>query len=268
MYHVRCVPLGVPPRGPRGPAIRGPAGASCATCGRMLIPHSRMRYGSESAARRAGVQRSRARRPPGARGRRVFAASRRDFFPRSAFAARRGWAARTQISGPLGPVRFHVSGSLFSGFGTQGCPWPCCMRRCYQDSLSMHHGTLSRLPGVACARSSGEVSRSPHTSLTTRQSRGVRRGTAREDVSQPSLLTLPQTATLTPSMGTVSSVAARLLCGRGDQIERLHGPFQRRLQVFVPILLKCGAKDGEDGGLPLSVCCGYRPNHGRACSLS
>ena len=132
----------------------------------------------------------------------------------------------------------------------------------------MHHGTLSRLPGVACARSSGEVSRSPHTSLTTRQSRGVRRGTAREDVSQPSLLTLPQTATLTPSMGTVSSVAARLLCGRGDQIERLHGPFQRRLQVFVPILLKCGAKDGEDGGLPLSVCCGYRPNHGRACSLS
>ena len=59
-----------------------------------------------------------------------------------------------------------------------------------------------------------------------------------------------------------------LLCGRGDQIERLHGPFQRRLQVFVPILLKCGAKDGEDGGLPLSVCCGYRPNHGRACSLS
>ena len=189
-------------------------------------------------------------------------------FSLSAFAARRGWAARTQISGPLGPVRFHVSGSLFSGFGTQGCPWPCCMRRCYQDSLSMHHGTLSRLPGVACARSSGEVSRSPHTSLTTRQSRGVRRGTAREDVSQPSLLTLPQTATLTPSMGTVSSVAARLLCGRGDQIERLHGPFQRRLQVFVPILLKCGAKDGEDGGLPLSVCCGYRPNHGRACSLS
>ena len=220
-------------------------------------------------ALRIGVQRSRARRPPGARGRRVFAASRRDKFSLTAFAAWRGWwAARTQISGPLGPVRFHVSGSLFSGFGTQGCPWPCCMRRCYQDSLSMHHGTLSRLPGVACARSSGEVSRSPHTSLTTRQSRGVRRGTAREDVSQPSLLTLPQTATLTPSMGTVSSVAARLLCGRGDQIERLHGPFQRRLQVFVPILLKCGAKDGEDGGLPLSVCCGYRPNHGRACSLS
>ena len=258
------------PRAPRGRQfrIRWPAGASCATCGRMLIPHSRMRYGSESAARRAGVQRSRARRPPGARGRRVFAASRRDFFPfRFRRPARLG-GSRTQISGPLGPVRFHVSGSLFSGFGTQGCPWPCCMRRCYQDSLSMHHGTLSRLPGVACARSSGEVSRSPHTSLTTRQSRGVRRGTAREDVSQPSLLTLPQTATLTPSMGTVSSVAARLLCGRGDQIERLHGPFQRRLQVFVPILLKCGAKDGEDGGLPLSVCCGYRPNHGRACSLS
>ena len=70
------------PRAPRGRQFGvAPAGASCATCGRMLIPHSRMRYGSESAARRAGVQRSRARRPPGARGRRVFAASRRDFFP-------------------------------------------------------------------------------------------------------------------------------------------------------------------------------------------
>ena len=250
------------PRAPRGRQFGGrPRGTSCATCGRMLIPHSRMRYGSEYSDPARGA------RPARAAG--VCSPRLVVTFSLTAFAARRGWwAARTQISGPLGPVRFHVSGSLFSGFGTQGCPWPCCMRRCYQDSLSMHHGTLSRLPGVACARSSGEVSRSPHTSLTTRQSRGVRRGTAREDVSQPSLLTLPQTATLTPSMGTVSSVAARLLCGRGDQIERLHGPFQRRLQVFVPILLKCGAKDGEDGGLPLSVCRGYRPNHGRACSLS
>ena len=180
------------PRAPRGRQFGAPAGASCATCGRMLIPHSRMRYGSEYSDPARGA------RPARAAG--VCSPRLVVTFSLSAFAARRGWAARTQISGPLGPVRFHVSGSLFSGFGTQGCPWPCCMRRCYQDSLSMHHGTLSRLPGVACARSSGEVSRSPHTSLTTRQSRGVRRGTAREDVSQPSLLTLPQTATLTPSM--------------------------------------------------------------------
>ena len=256
------------PAGPAGPAIFGGRPGHHARHAGACSFHIRACATDRSRPRAAREYSDPARGARPARAAGVCSPRLVVTFSLSAFAARRGWAARTQISGPLGPVRFHVSGSLFSGFGTQGCPWPCCMRRCYQDSLSMHHGTLSRLPGVACARSSGEVSRSPHTSLTTRQSRGVRRGTAREDVSQPSLLTLPQTATLTPSMGTVSSVAARLLCGRGDQIERLHGPFQRRLQVFVPILLKCGAKDGEDGGLPLSVCCGYRPNHGRACSLS
>ena len=48
------------PRAPRGPAIRWPAGASCATCGRMLIPHSRMRSGSEYSDPARGARPARA----------------------------------------------------------------------------------------------------------------------------------------------------------------------------------------------------------------
>ena len=54
------------PRAPRGRQFeairggRGRAGASCATCGRMLIPHSRMRYGSEYSDPARGARPARA----------------------------------------------------------------------------------------------------------------------------------------------------------------------------------------------------------------
>ena len=49
------------PRAPRGRQFGGPpAGASCATCGRMLIPHSRMRYGSEYSDPARGARPARA----------------------------------------------------------------------------------------------------------------------------------------------------------------------------------------------------------------
>lgn len=49
------------PRAPRGRQFGGrPRGTSCATCGRMLIPHSRMRYGSEYSDPARGARPARA----------------------------------------------------------------------------------------------------------------------------------------------------------------------------------------------------------------
>ena len=172
------------PRGPRGAAaIRGPAGASCATCGRMLIPHSRMRYGSESAARRAGVPRSRARRPPGARGRRVFAASRRDFFP----LVRRPARLRAGRLAHKSRARWGPSAFTFQDRYSQGLA-----RRVAHGHAACVDATRIRCPcTMALSRVSPgshvlgarERSRGPHTPLSPRASPGACAGALRGKMS-------------------------------------------------------------------------------------
>lgn len=178
MYHVRCVPLGVPPRGPRG------AGNSVA--GRGIMRDMRAHAHSTFAhALRIGVQRSRARRPPGARGRRVFAASRRDFFPLtlSAFAAP-GAAGRLahKSRARWGPSAFTFQDRYSQGLarrvahGHAACVdatrirCPCTM-------------ALSRVSPGSHVLGARERSRGPHTPLSPRASPGACAGALRGKMS-------------------------------------------------------------------------------------
>ena len=178
------MPLGVPPRG--GPAGRGNSvagrGIMRDMCGRMLIPHSRMRYGSESAARRAGVQRSRARRPPGARGRRVFAASRRDFFPSPLSPPGAAGRLAHKSRARWGPSAFTFQDRYSQGLarrvahGHAACVdatrirCPCTM-------------ALSRVSPGSHVLGARERSRGPHTPLSPRASPGACAGALRGKMS-------------------------------------------------------------------------------------
>ena len=164
------------PRGPRGAAaIRGPAGASCATCGRMLIPHSRMRYGSEYSdpargarpARAAGVCSPRlvvtfSLSPPGAAGR-LAHKSRARWGP-SAFTFQDRYSqglARRVAHG-------HAACVDATRIRCNGCP--CTM-------------ALSRVSPGSHVLGARERSRGPHTPLSPRASPGACAGALRGKMS-------------------------------------------------------------------------------------
>lgn len=162
------------PRGRQSGAGRGPGPIM-----RDMRAHAHSTFAH---ALRIGVQRSRARRPPGARGRRVFAASRRDFFPfrlsppgaagRLAHKSRARW----------GPSAFTFQDRYSQGLarrvahGHAACVdatrirCPCTM-------------ALSRVSPGSHVLGARERSRGPHTPLSPRASPGACAGALRGKMS-------------------------------------------------------------------------------------